>query len=43
MKNLSIALIYIAFFAMIGTACYFTKSALPLFALILTPEVSMKD
>jgi len=37
MKHLSIALIYIAFFGLIGGACYFTQSAIPLWALLLTP------
>lgn len=37
MKHASIALIYIAFFSLIGFACYFTNSATPLWALLLTP------
>lgn len=36
------ALIYIAFFACIGTACYVTKSGLPLFALIFTPNMRIE-
>jgi hypothetical protein len=36
MKHLSIALIYIAFFSLIGFACYFTKSGWPLWALVFT-------
>jgi len=37
MKHLSIALIYIAFFSLIGFAVYFTNSATPLWGLLLTP------
>ena len=32
-------IIYVAFFAMIGLACFATKSAWPLFALLLTPSM----
>ena len=42
MKDLSIALIYIAFFGLIGCACYITSSGLPLWALIFTPTYSNK-
>lgn len=42
MKNLSIALIYIAFFGLIGGVCYLTESAIPLWALLLTPSVKNK-
>lgn len=42
MKNLLIALIYIAFFGLIGGVCYWTKSALPLWALLLMPSVTSK-
>jgi len=42
MKNISIALIYIAFFGLIGAACYWTTSATPLWALLLTPSVTSK-
>jgi hypothetical protein len=38
----AIAIIYVAFFAVIGFAVYYTNSALPLFALILTPSLKMK-
>ncbi len=38
MKHIGIAIVYASFFTLIGVACYITKSALPLFALILTPE-----
>jgi hypothetical protein len=34
------ALIYVAFYAVIGVGIYVTQSALPLFALLLAPEVS---
>jgi hypothetical protein len=43
MKNISIALIYIAFFGLIGGACYLTSSALPLWALLLMPSVNTKS
>lgn len=43
MKNISIALIYLAFFALIGAACYLTTSALPLWALIFMPSVNSKS
>jgi hypothetical protein len=43
MKWFSIALIYIAFFALIGAAVWFTKSAMPLWALLLTPSFKYKD
>ena len=33
----NIALIYIAFFSLIGFACHLTGSAVPLWALLLTP------
>jgi hypothetical protein len=39
MKNLSTALIYIGFFALIAAACYVTKTATPLWALLLTPTI----
>ena len=34
------ALVYIAFYSVIGVAVYVTQSALPLFALLLSPEVT---
>jgi hypothetical protein len=34
--------IYIGFFGLIGFAIYYTESAIPLFALLLTPEYSTK-
>lgn len=40
MKNLSIALIYISFFALVGGAVYLTESAWCLWALIFTPTTS---
>jgi hypothetical protein len=43
MKHLSIALVYIAFFSLIGAACYFTTSAMPLWALLLTPTYKMTN
>jgi len=41
MKYLAVALIYAAFFGLIGSACYFTSSAMPLWALLLTPNLKM--
>ena len=43
MKHFSIALIYIAFFSLIGFVCYFTKSGWPLWTLVFTPTYSNKD
>jgi hypothetical protein len=42
MKHLSIALVFIAFFSLIGAACYFTTSAMPLWALLLAPTYKSK-
>lgn len=42
MENLSISLIYVAFFMLIGFAVYFTESGVPLWALLLTPSISTK-
>ena len=43
MKVFSVALIYIAFVSVIGVAIYITGSALPLFALLLSPSVSVNE
>jgi hypothetical protein len=43
MKYLGISLMYLGFFGLIGTAVYFTGSAMCLFALLLTPSVKMND
>jgi hypothetical protein len=43
MKYLGIGLIYLGFFGLIGTAVYFTGSAICLFALLLTPSLKMND
>lgn len=37
------ALIYVLFFSLIGTAIYFTKSPIPLWALLATPTMSSKN
>jgi hypothetical protein len=42
MKFIGIALIYVAFYSLIGVTCYFTKSAWPLLALILSPSFESK-
>jgi len=39
MKYLGIALIYVAFFSLIAVACFVTKSAMPLWGLLLTPRL----
>lgn len=43
MKHLSIALIYLGFSAAISVACYTTKSALPLLALLLIPSIKFAE
>lgn len=43
MKNLPIALIYLGFFALIAAVCYVTKSAMPLWALLLTPTIKISE
>ena len=40
--NYPVALIYIAFFALIGVAVWLTSSAMPLWALLLTPSIETK-
>jgi hypothetical protein len=42
MKYLGLSLIYLGFFGLIGTAIYFTQSAMCLWALILTPSLKIK-
>lgn len=42
-KWLAWAFIYMAFFALIGYAVYYTKSGWALWALILMPSVSSKN
>jgi len=41
MKMFSVALVYLGFFSLIGFAVYLTKSAWPMWALLLTPSSSM--
>ena len=41
--NFPIALIYLGFFGVIGFAIYFTGSAMPLFALLLTPSIKTSE
>lgn len=43
MKHLSIALICLGFSAAISVACYVTKSALPLLALLLLPSIKFTE
>lgn len=43
MKYLGFSLIYLGFFAVIGTAVYITESTLCLWALLLTPSLKMKE
>jgi hypothetical protein len=42
MKYLGFSLIYLGFFGLIGTAVYFTQSAMCLWALLLTPSLKIK-
>lgn len=42
MKNIGIALIYVAFFSLIGFSLWVTKSVWVLLALIFTPEYRSK-
>jgi hypothetical protein len=37
-----IALIYVAYLILLGSVCYFTKSAYPLFGLLLIPDIEYK-
>jgi hypothetical protein len=39
----AIALVYVAFFGLIAWAIYLTKTATPLWALLLTPSFSSKN
>lgn len=41
--NYPVALIYIAFFTLIGVAVWLTSSATPLWALLLTPSIETKS
>lgn len=41
-KTIAQAAVYVAFFALIGTAMFITKSAMPLWALLLMPN-KLKD
>lgn len=43
MKYIGIGIIYLGFFGLIGYAAYITKSPNVLWALLLTPELSLKD
>ena len=43
MKNISISLIYLGFFALIATATYITGNANCLWALLLTPSFTHKE
>lgn len=43
MRHFAIALIYIAFFALIGSACYFTQSGWPIWGLLLMPSYKSKS
>ena len=43
MKYIVIGLMYIGFFSVIGFTVYFTKSAYPLFGLILMPRYRETD
>lgn len=43
MRYIGIALVYIAFFAMIAYTVYFTRSAWPLIALVCMPSFTEKS
>lgn len=43
MKYISIALVYLGFFALIGLATWFTKSAWCLLALVLVPRFEIES
>ena len=43
MKHLSVSLVFIAFYSLIGVICYHTQSAWPLWGLLLTPTWSSKS
>ena len=43
MKYFASALIYMSFIALIGFAIYFTKSALPLWALLVFPRINITE
>jgi hypothetical protein len=43
MKAFAFALIYVGFYSLIALVCYFTASAWPLLALMLSPSVSWTD
>jgi hypothetical protein len=43
MKHLSVSLVFIAFFSLIGAVCYLTQSAWPMWGLLLTPTWSSKS
>jgi hypothetical protein len=38
MKLFAVTFIYVSFFVLIGMVCYVTKSGLPLWAILLTPD-----
>ena len=40
LNNMKAALVYIAFYSMIAAAIYLTKSAMPLWALLLSPSIT---
>ena len=42
-KYVHIVVIYVAFFTLIGITVYITKSAIPLWALLLTPTYKSED
>lgn len=43
MNNLAVAIIYVAFFALIGMVCYWTKSGLALWGLLFMPSITFKE
>ena len=43
MKWFGVAIIYLGFYGLIGAAVYWTKSAMPLWGLLITPSFSTND
>ena len=42
-SNLLFVLFYLGWFALLGFVCYVTSSAMPLWALLLTPSLKIKS
>ena len=42
-KNVLFIIFYLGFFALLGSVCYVTSSAMPLWALLLTPNLKLRN